>query len=68
MILDPTAEQVYAFVRRTLDRTGQAPTVSEIGRACYLPTTTVFYALRRLQSLDIITIEKRKTRGIRILE
>lgn len=47
----------------TLDN-GYPPTLREIGKACHLTKTAVWYHLNRLNDMGIITKQPKRIRGI----
>jgi len=57
-------QPILTFIRAyTLDN-GYPPTLREIGTACHLTKTAVWYHLDRLDQMGIITKQPGKIRGI----
>jgi repressor LexA len=68
MKTDEVTAQVYAFIRAYFDEHGFAPSLRDIGAACYLSPSNVVRYLDRLEARGLISREIRKPRSIALLE
>lgn len=62
-------KRMYEFIRGVIQSTGEAPTISDIGKQFNMRSpASVHKHMRKMQSLGWITIIPNVTRGIRLVE
>jgi repressor LexA len=62
-----TSDIVFAYIGAYIEQRGYPPSVRDIARACQMSTTSVHYALTKLEDLGWIAREPRVARGLRVL-
>ena len=65
---DELTAQVYAYIRAYFDEYGFAPSLRDIGLACYLSPSNVMRHLDKLEARGLISRELRKPRSIVLLD
>lgn len=67
MTPDDMTEQVYAFIRLTIERFGMPPTFREIATGCFISLGTVMRHVDRLEAQGRLVREQNKARSIRLV-
>lgn len=65
---DENTEAVYKFIVQHFDRYGWAPTIAEIGEACFLAQGSVVRALSLLEAHGYLHRDAGKVRAMRLLD
>lgn len=68
MSKDAVTARVYAFIRAYFEEHGFAPSLRDIGEACYMSPSNVVRYLDKLEAQGLISRELSKPRSIAILE
>jgi repressor LexA len=68
-MITPKQQRIYNFIRGVIQSTGQAPTISEIGRKFQMRSSASVHAvLAVLQREGLIRIIPNISRGIRLID